>query len=61
MAAPAKTAKLTLPDGRSANLPVVVGTENEHAVDIRSLRADTAPPRRTSAPAPHARREARLS
>jgi citrate synthase len=36
-----QTAKLTLPDGRSCNLPVVVGTENEHAVDIRSLRADT--------------------
>jgi citrate synthase len=36
-----KTAKLTLADGRSFNLPVVVGSENEHAVDIRSLRADT--------------------
>jgi citrate synthase len=36
-----KTAKLTLPDGRAFDLPVVVGTENEHAVDIRSLRDDT--------------------
>jgi citrate synthase len=36
-----KTAKLTLPDGREHNLPVVVGTENEHAVDIRTLRQDT--------------------
>ena len=36
-----KTAKLTLDDGRTVNLPVVVGTENEHAIDIRSLRADT--------------------
>ena len=35
------TAKLTLPGGKEATLPVVVGTENEHAVDIRSLRADT--------------------
>ncbi|MGE5182669.1 MAG: citrate/2-methylcitrate synthase, partial [Acidobacteriota bacterium] len=42
MAAPEKlTAKLTLPGGKEANLPVVVGTENEHAVDIRSLRAET--------------------
>ncbi len=36
-----KTAKLTLDDGRSFELPVVVGTENERAIDIRSLRADT--------------------
>jgi citrate synthase len=35
------TAKLTLPGGKEATLPVVVGTENEHAVDIRTLRADT--------------------
>jgi citrate synthase len=41
MADTEKTAKLTLPDGRSANLPVVVGSEQEHAIDIRSLRADT--------------------
>jgi citrate synthase len=36
-----KTAKLTLPDGREHALPVVVGTENEHAVDIRALRNDS--------------------
>jgi len=36
-----KTAKLTLADGREHTLPVVVGSENEHALDIRSLRADT--------------------
>jgi len=36
-----KTAKLTFPDGKSTNLPVVVGTENEHAIDIRSLRSDS--------------------
>jgi citrate synthase len=36
-----KTAKLTLPDGRSFDLPVIVGTENEPAVDIRSLRDET--------------------
>jgi citrate synthase len=41
MADQRKTAKLTLADGRSVDLPVVVGSENEHAVDIRSLRADT--------------------
>src|SRR5215510_3914947 len=36
-----KTAKLTLPDGRAFDLPVMVGTENEPAVDIRSLRDET--------------------
>ena len=41
MAETDKTAKLSLPDGRSVNLPVVVGTEHEHAVDIRSLRSDS--------------------
>src|SRR5512144_1754767 len=35
------TAKLTLPGGKETNLPVIVGTENEHAIDIRSLRNDT--------------------
>src|SRR5262245_22961382 len=35
------TAKLVLPDGKEAILPVLVGTEDEYAVDIRSLRADT--------------------
>lgn len=36
-----KTAKLTLPDGKEQELKVIVGTENEHAIDIRSLRQDT--------------------
>src|SRR6476646_2123354 len=35
------SAKLTLPGGKEASLPVIVGTEDEHAVDIRTLRADT--------------------
>ena len=35
------TAKLILPDGKETNLPVIVGTEDEHAIDIRSLRNDT--------------------
>ena len=35
------TAKLTLPGGKEATLPVIVGTEDEHAIDIRSLRAET--------------------
>ena len=35
------TAKLTLPDGKEATLPVIVGTETEHAIDIRSLRGST--------------------
>src|SRR5690349_15203764 len=37
----ADTAKLTLADGKTATLPIVVGTENEHAIDIKALRADT--------------------
>src|SRR6478735_1209461 len=42
MAAPEKlSAKLVLPGGKEAALPVIVGTENEHAVDIRNLRAET--------------------
>src|ERR1041384_5407877 len=36
-----QSAKLTLPDGKEANLPVIVGTEDEHAIDIRSLRNET--------------------
>src|SRR6201996_4055956 len=36
-----QTAKLTLPGGKEATLPVVVGTEDEHAVDIRALRQDS--------------------
>jgi len=35
------TAKLTLPDGKESTLPVVVGSENEHAIDIRALRGQT--------------------
>jgi citrate synthase len=35
------TAKLTLPNGKEASLPVVVGTEDEHAVDITKLRGET--------------------
>jgi citrate synthase len=34
-------AKLVLPGGKETNLPVIVGTEDEHAVDIRNLRQDT--------------------
>ncbi len=36
-----QTAKLTFPDGKESTLPVVVGSENEHALDIRQLRAQT--------------------
>jgi len=35
------SAKLTLPNGKEANLPVTVGTEDEHAVDITKLRGET--------------------
>ena len=35
------TAKLSLPGGKETSLPVIVGTENEHAVDIRNLRGET--------------------
>ena len=35
------TAKLTFPDGKETTLPVVVGTEDEHAIDIKSLRNET--------------------
>lgn len=34
------TAKLIL-DGKEYELPVTVGTEGEHAIDVRKLRADT--------------------
>jgi citrate synthase len=34
-------AKLVLPGGKEVTLPVVVGTEDEHAVDIKALRADS--------------------
>ena len=33
-------AELKLPDGRVVELPVVVGTEKEHAIDITKLRAE---------------------
>jgi citrate synthase len=35
------TAKLTLPNGKEATLPVISGTEDEHAVDITKLRGET--------------------
>jgi citrate synthase len=35
------TAKLVLPDNKEVQLPVMVGTEDEHAIDVRSLRQDT--------------------
>src|SRR5215475_999578 len=41
MAAEKLTAKLSLPGGKEASLPVIVGTEDEHAIDIRALRNDT--------------------
>ena len=34
-------ALLQLPNGQQAKLPVVVGSENEHAIDIRTLREQT--------------------
>jgi citrate synthase len=34
-------AKLVLPNGKEASLPVIVGSEDEHAVDIKALRAET--------------------
>ena len=36
-----QSAKLSLPGGKEVALPVVVGTEDEHAVDIRALRQDS--------------------
>src|SRR6476469_1924305 len=36
-----QSAKLILPGGKESSLPVIVGTEDEHAVDIRSLRGET--------------------
>jgi len=36
-----KSAKIILADGKEHTLPVVVGSENEHAIDIRALRNDT--------------------
>ena len=36
-----QSAKLVLPGGKEATLPVVVGSEDEHAIDIKSLRTET--------------------
>jgi citrate synthase len=36
-----KDAVLNLPDGQSIELPVIIGTENEHAIDISKLRSKT--------------------
>jgi citrate synthase len=36
-----QSAKLSLPGGKEVSLPVVVGTEDEHAVDIKALRAES--------------------
>ncbi|MBK6917202.1 MAG: citrate synthase [Deltaproteobacteria bacterium] len=36
-----KAATLNLPDGRAVTLPIRTGSENEQALDIRTLRADT--------------------
>jgi citrate synthase len=41
MAPEKQTAKLSLPGGKDINLDVVVGTENEHAIDVKSLRAES--------------------
>jgi citrate synthase len=35
------TAKLVLPDNKEIQLPVMVGTEDEHGIDIRNLRQET--------------------
>ena len=35
------SAKLSLPDGQSINLPVLTGSENEKAIDISNLRTKT--------------------
>lgn len=34
-------AELKLPDGKVVKLPIVVGSENEHAIDIQKLRAES--------------------
>jgi len=36
-----KDAVLSLPDGQTIELPVLIGTENEHAIDISKLRSKT--------------------
>ena len=40
MTSATKTARLELPD-KTLELPIVVGTENEHAVDVGDLRSQT--------------------
>lgn len=35
------TAKIVFPDGKESSFPVIIGTENERAVDVRSLRDKT--------------------
>ena len=35
------TVKVIFPDGKQIELPVIIGTENEHAIDISKLRAQT--------------------
>ncbi|MBB6430407.1 citrate synthase [Algisphaera agarilytica] len=40
-AAPAQTARLELPGHEPLDLPIIVGTEDEHAIDIAKLRAQT--------------------
>jgi citrate synthase len=35
------SAKLVLPEGKEVSLPVITGTEDEHAVDITKLRAES--------------------
>ncbi len=37
----AENAELNLPDGQTIVLPVITGTENEKAIDISRLRAET--------------------
>ena len=41
MAEATQTAVLTLPEGEKIELPVIVGSENERAIDIRRLRSNT--------------------
>ena len=36
-----QTASLSLPDGQTIDMPVIAGSENEHAIDISKLRSDT--------------------
>ena len=40
VASPTQTAKLQLPE-KTIDLPIVVGTENEHAIDVEKLRDQT--------------------